>query len=493
MRPSQSELIIETEAPGSRSSAARWRWPIALIISAVLITPCFWHHHLEAGDFGSHAYNAWLVQLIEQGKAPGLSIVTQWNNVFFDFLLSGLGHVFALPIGGQIAAALAVLIFFWGAFSFVHAVADWLPWPLAPLLAMISYGWTFNAGLFNYYISLGLAFFALAIVYRGWRQYWFAALLLVPLMYLAHPLGFCWAFAAGLYIVIASRIPRRMHPLLFAGALCILYGARFYLRLRAVTKPPSHSVLFYNGLDQIFFTNRYGILVLLLWCLIVVAFAAEFLRNKRILEFQGLLLALELYLLVEAGIQLLPDSILFAHSAAQFSELTDRLTSISAVLLCCLFACAKAKRWALIGTSIVAAIFFLFLYQDTGAIGRMEMQAEALVHSRPEGQRVISTIDPPLKYRFSVRHILDQACLGYCFNYGNYEPATQQFRVRASPGNAFVVSQMKDSLAIDAGTYVVPSSAMPLFQIYQCGPTWTKLCIRSPRVDEPVRVQEKPQ
>jgi hypothetical protein len=100
---------------------------------------------------------------------------------------------------------------------------------------------------------------------------------------------------------------------------------------------------------------------------------------------------------------------------------------------------------------------------------------------------VIATIDPPLRYRFQPRHILGLACLDYCFNYGNYEPSTGQFRVRASAGNAFVVSRAGDSLAIDAGTYVVPDNRVPLFQVYQCGPPWTKLCIQSLARGEPVR------
>jgi len=31
-------------------------------------------------------------------------------------------------------------------------------------LVMLAYGWTFNLGFFNYYLSLGLGFFAIAIV-----------------------------------------------------------------------------------------------------------------------------------------------------------------------------------------------------------------------------------------------------------------------------------------------------------------------------------------
>src|ERR1700722_11438393 len=62
------------------------KWVI-LVISIAMIVPCLWHRRIEAGDLGSHVYNAWLAQLIEKGQAPGLYIVRQWNNVLVDWLL----------------------------------------------------------------------------------------------------------------------------------------------------------------------------------------------------------------------------------------------------------------------------------------------------------------------------------------------------------------------------------------------------------------------
>src|SRR5215470_19973430 len=72
--------------------AAGWRfihehkW-FVLCLSALIVVPCLWHRHIEAGDLGSHVYNAWLAQLIGKGQAPGLYIAHQWNNVLFDVML----------------------------------------------------------------------------------------------------------------------------------------------------------------------------------------------------------------------------------------------------------------------------------------------------------------------------------------------------------------------------------------------------------------------
>ena len=48
-----------------------------LPISILILIPIYWHRFLQAGDLGSHVYNAWLAQLVHQGKAPGVYIVWQ--------------------------------------------------------------------------------------------------------------------------------------------------------------------------------------------------------------------------------------------------------------------------------------------------------------------------------------------------------------------------------------------------------------------------------
>ena len=135
-------------------------------VSAALLIPVYWHRRIEAGDLASHLYNAWLAQLIRQGQAPGLWIARQWNNVAFDLLLSWLGSAFGLRAAERIAVSFAVLIFFWGAFALIAAATRRAPWKLSPLIAVFAYGWTFEMGFMNYYISLGLCFFALAAYLR---------------------------------------------------------------------------------------------------------------------------------------------------------------------------------------------------------------------------------------------------------------------------------------------------------------------------------------
>ncbi len=452
---------------------------LVVAISALLITPCFWHQHIEAGDLGSHVYNAWLVQLIERGQAPGLWIAPQRNNVLFDLLLSGLASVVSLNTAAQISAAIAVLIFFWGAFASIAANVKRPPWALAPVLAMVSYGWTFNHGFFNYYISVGLAFGALAIF--SWRPGWtrFLALALVPLVYLAHPLGIALLFGAGAYIAVAKLIPVRLQSWLVLAAIGALTVARLYLVRHFRVDPALHSAIFFNGLDQLLFTNRYAVVLLALGIIFAVAFVREALRPGGLWKWLALCaIPLQLYILIEAVIQIFPGAIYLPQYAAPISELSERLTSISAVLLCAVLATMALRKWQIYGLSAAALVFFAFLYQDTGRIDRMESQVESLISSIPPGQRVLLAIHQPLNYRFSSKHILDFACVGRCFAYGNYEAPARQFRVRALPENPIVVSDIRDAAAMEDGNYVPGPNVLPIFQIYQCGSTWTDLCIR---------------
>src|SRR3979490_1056028 len=95
-----------------------------LLLSALLAVPCFWHRRIAAGDLASHVYNAWLAQLIEKGQAPGLYVVSRLNNVLFDITLLHLGKLFAFSAAEKLAVYACVLIFFWGVFAFLAAVAD---------------------------------------------------------------------------------------------------------------------------------------------------------------------------------------------------------------------------------------------------------------------------------------------------------------------------------------------------------------------------------
>ena len=105
---------------------------LAIGISILVLLPCIWHRRIEAGDLGSHMYNAWLSQLIGHGQAPGLYIVPQWNNVLADVALAWLSSTLGLAAAEKIVVGLSVLIFFWGAFALITVVTQRAPWSWFP-------------------------------------------------------------------------------------------------------------------------------------------------------------------------------------------------------------------------------------------------------------------------------------------------------------------------------------------------------------------------
>ena len=62
-------------------------------------------------------------------------------------------------------------------------------------------------------------------------------------------------------------------------------------------------------------------------------------------------------------------------------------------------------------------------------------------------------------------HVGFTACLGRCWDYGNYEPSTAQFRVRASAPNGVVVDDMRIVTDLEAGEHVVNPIEAPLYSV----------------------------
>jgi hypothetical protein len=458
---------------------AREHWLRISMISAAVLVPCFWHHEIEADDLGSHLYNAWLVQLIHRSRLPGLRVVHPWTNVLFDYMLSGFGAAFGLHGGEKIAVALAVLVFFWGAFAVVTAATRRPPWLLALFLALAAYGWTFEMGFFNYYLSLGLAFFALAIFWRGvgWERV--APLVIAPLALLANPLGVIWLAGACAYVWIAEARGRWFHALWFAFAAAGLFAAPKILAKFYTLDPPTKPFVFFNGADQVvLFGPRYSIVEWGLIAFVVIAIAADlFMRRRDRGTWAQYAIPVQFYALAMLSTWWLPGAVQISSRTTPASLLTERFSTISAVLACCLLGAMRPRKWHLAATAAIAAVFFTFLWQDTGRINSMEAQIVGLVSALPPGQRVVGSILSDDTTRVLKQHILDRACIGHCFSYGNYEPGSRDFRVRARPGNPYVLADFEQAAATEDGDYVVQPRDLPLYQVYECSDNGQKFCI----------------
>jgi hypothetical protein len=456
---------------------------LVFLFSILLLIPCFWHRHIEAGDLASHTYNAWLAQLIVKGQAPGLYIAPRWSNVLLDVSLRHLGSLLGFAAAEKIIISLAALLFFWGAFSFLAVLAEKPPWALSPCIAMLAYGYAFNMGFINFYLSIGLACIVLAIVWHGGAGNWLSAAPFVLLSLLAHPIGFLWMASTLVYVFLRRQIPNPRRLLLPCLTFLALLAIHFYILRHPGFQAswPNSRFFMRNGSDQlILYGHRYALLsyVAILWG--VLCFAMHLFSGLRGRELRGhsFRLLLEFYVIALCVTALLPENLRTSLYAGWIGLLDSRLTAISAILGLAVLNCLRPRKWVLAGFVACAAGFFVFLFQDTGTLNRIENNADRVVAALPAGTRVVPYINPPDDWRVQfIYHVVDRACLGRCFSFSNYEPASGEFRIRVRPGSPIVTSSSDEAEAMASGNYVVKPIDPPLIAIYQCHDAdFTLLC-----------------
>ena len=78
---------------------------------------------------------------------------------------------------------------------------------------MLAYGWVFHMGFFNFYMALGMCFWAMALVWnpKPWRLA--AAAGVLALAYLAHALPVAWCVCLLVYLAVADAAPPGSAPM----------------------------------------------------------------------------------------------------------------------------------------------------------------------------------------------------------------------------------------------------------------------------------------
>ncbi len=434
-----------------------------VVVSAAILVPCFWHSRIHAGDLSSHLYNAWLAGLIRQGKLDGLAVVPQWTNILFDWMLRGLMGLGGARMAERAAVAACVLVFFWGAFRLVSTLARRPAWLLAPCLAVLTYGWVFHMGFFNFYLSLGLCCWALASFWKRGVKSRAAWLLLIPAT-LAHALPVAWAVALGGYVWVARRLRPRRRLILLGIAFAGILGLRWALSASLETDWRFQQMAAATGADQAwvygkaYFPVFVGMLVL--WGLLLVRRINDRGRLRTFLS-----TPFQITLLTSAGVFLIPHFILFPGHTLALQFLDKRISLAAAVLVCALTAASRARRLEKVLTAALTVAFFALLWADQRTWNRLEDQVERAVRLIGPGQRVVSSLCLKGSRVDALRHMVDRACIGWCFSYGNYEPGSGQFSVRALHPNPAVVSERSSAYELERGLYVVRPEETPLYQI----------------------------
>ena len=456
------------------------KWISILLFSTALLIPCFWQSRIQAADLSSHTYNAWLASQIRRGAAPGLWISSRSNNVLFDLMLQWLVVLVGPDFAQRLAVSASVLVFGWGALLFIFSTAGWSWWFAAPCVLMLAYGFVFHMGLFNFYLSMGLCLWYLAIFWkRSWASRCASAPLLI-LAWLAHPFPVAWAAGVAAYIACAERVRPQRRLLFLAFGLAALAIARYILVHRYTHVWSPEQAFSITGANQLLLFGLKYILpltgLLLLWLIWLVRLA------KR-LGIANLLLktSFQLWLLNATAVLLIPDRLIFP-----IGFITARLSLGAAVMLCATLAAVPGSGVERVALVVVAVLFFSFLYADDRAFNHLEDGLDASLSQLPPAQRVVTRLASQSLRSLCLYHQLDRACIGRCFSYANYEASSERFLVRAHPDNGIVLAEYTDADAVANGTYIVQPRDVPLYLVYLCGPDALTVCSRQLHVGETI-------
>lgn len=465
-----------TLSESSRPSTGASRVFGVVLVSLLLLVPCLWQSRIQAGDLSSHVYNAWLASQVSSGTLHGVSIARQWNNVLFDLELSFFASHFGFGVAQRIAVGLAVLIFAWGAIRFVSNGGT-NPWFAVPSIAILSYGFTFQLGFFNFYLSLGICLWYMAVfVSARWR----ARILFAPLFvlaWLAHPLPVVWAAGLAIYAAIFEQLtPRKRNLLLIAGFASLL-AVHFFLMHRYQSFWSIGQAVFVTGANQVLlFDNKYIVVLVLLLTLWLV-FLRRLLKSRTRPAFSSDLHT-QFCLLTAAAVILIPTAVTFPQYTLPFSYITTRLSLMAGVTFCGLLARVRLNRYEKGALTLTAVVFFALIFHDTHEFNRMEDEVDHAVAQFPSESRVIGLFLTQSTRINPMGHAVDRACIQHCFSYANYEPASRQFRIRAEAGNRAVMSSFADVAEVEQGKYIVQTRDLPLFFVYSCGPLQREVCSR---------------
>jgi len=480
IRDRQVVVNVGMTVAGPRRKREEWRFALVALLISI---PCLWQEHIQSVDLSSHLYNAWVVNEVNAGHLPGLHVATQFTNVLFDVALSSLLKL----TGGvawteRIAVVAAVQIFFWGCFVFVSAAANSRAWQMAPVLAMLAYGAVFRIGFFNFYISTGLCLIAMALVWNGARPRLAVFLLLSACT--AHFLPCIWATCAISYMWLMRRVSARRQILLPGiSAVAILAISGCLTLFVPALLPTGVRVDSLVGVDQLLMWGaKYRVVAAACFCCYVLLLICRFELDS---PFRDVIF--QLWVLSAIACLVLPDAVWLPFYASGLSYVTIRLSLLCGILLCAVIAKAPTPKVVQLTLAIAAVIFFGLSYRDEGALNRVEDRMQKAVAALPAGTRVIAAVRDPHLFVQGLEHMIDRPCIGRCFDYGNYEASTSQFRLRADAGNSYVVSNNGDVGALEHGRLVFSRKDITVYRVFECG---AKFCASPLSPGEPVGTQE---
>jgi hypothetical protein len=361
-------ISAKDKAPDERPPFGRFTYALT---SLLLLAPCYWQPRVQGGDLSSHMYNAWVTEWIESGHSNGLTIVRQTTNVLFEFLLSLLFRIFNAEFAQRFAVSITVLIFVWGAFAFVSAVAGRRPWHLLTCIAILAYGWVFHMGFFSFYLGLGLCFWVLALLWHPTRNRILLALPLAGLAYTAHVLPLIWAGGLICYLWMARRVSLTVRAWVTAVSLLLMVVLHVWVDRTLFTAWSPLQIQMSPGFDQgwLFDAKYFVVLVglLLAWGVLFL----ELLRSsgaRRIVSS----MPFQICVVSAMGVVLLPTTILLPGFGHALVYIAERMSLGVGICVCALVGSVQPRTTVRYTLLAVTLIFFGFLYRDERRLNSSE-------------------------------------------------------------------------------------------------------------------------
>jgi hypothetical protein len=363
-----------------------------LALSILLLVPVFWQPRVQAGDLSSHFYNAWMAQLIETGRIQGLVIVSQTTDILFDLMLGGLFRLFGAEPALRMAVSVAVLVFVWGAFRFASVVGGRPAWHLLPCIAMLAYGWVFHMGFFNFYLSMGLCCWALAVTWEWHPHSTAIAGPLLVLAYLAHALPVVWTAGLLVYQWQVRRILPRNRVFVTAGWLLCMVLIQVVVGHTTSSHWSIHQIKMTTGADQVWvFDGKYYLVLiglLIVWGMLFL----DLLKDSGLPRVVSSV-PFQFCVISAAAVFILPTTILLPGFQHTLVDIAERMSLGVGICVCALLAGARPRTFQHFAMMFVAVVFFGFLYRDEKTLNTREDRMDGVI-SRVSPSRPLPPVSP---------------------------------------------------------------------------------------------------
>jgi hypothetical protein len=260
---------------------------------------------------------------------------------------------------------------------------------------MLAFGWVFHMGFFDFYLSMGLCFWVLAVVWE-WRPRRVAiAVPLLVLAYMAHALPVVWTAGLLVYQWLALRISPRLRVYVTASWLLGMVLLQVVVGRAMFSRWSPQQIKLATGADQVWvFDSKYYVVLvalLIVWGMLFLDLLKE---SSPLGVVSGV--PFQFCLISAAVVSILPATILLPGFHHTLVYIAERMSLGVGICVCALLAGARPRAFPRYAMALVALVFFGFLYRDEKLFNALNDRTDGVISRIAAGQRIGSAgLFPP--------------------------------------------------------------------------------------------------